>query len=156
MGRGRRMVREIMSVMRGAAVWEMCKLRFHIDEKKVVLVLTGDSRELDRYALAHLQDYMDRKFAKKAVVIYQDKDTYRQIQPVALPKGTQVCRWGKKRVQRLYGFYSFYLFSDKVVFTYTDSPKDNLLGRLLRETMVGEEEAVCLGLYRLRKVPKAP
>lgn len=147
------MVKEMGFVLRGAAVWQMLRLRFGIDEKTVVLILTGDNRELDRYALLHLQDYMDRKFAKKAVVICQDKETYARMESASLPEGVTLCEWSRKRVEKLYVFYSFYLFSDKIVFTYTDSPKDNLLGRLLRETVVGEEEAVCLGLYRLRRVP---
>lgn len=146
------MVRGMMSVLRGAAVWKMLRLRFHIDEKTVVLILTGDDRELDRYALIHLQDFMNRKYANKAIVICQDKETYGQIELAALPERVQICEWSKRRVQKLYGYYSFYRFSDRVVFTYTDNPADNLLGRLLRETVVGEEEAVCLGLYRLRKV----
>lgn len=147
------MVKEMGSVLRGAAVWEMLRLRYGIDEKTVVLILTGDNRELDRYALLHLQHYMDRKFAPKAVVICQDKETYAKTESAPLPEGVKLCEWSRKRVEKLYVFYSFYLFSDKIVFTYTDSPKDNLLGRLLRETVVGEEEAVCLGLYRLRRVP---
>ena len=44
--------------------------------------------------------------------------------------------------------------STYIVFTYTTSPKDNQLGRVLKETQVNEEEAVCLGLYQLRKVPE--
>lgn len=147
------MVGEMISVLRGAAVWGLLQLRFHIDEKTVVLILTGDDRELDRYALIHLQDYMDRKYAEKAIIIYQDEEAHGQIELAELPGGAQTCGWSKRRVQILYGFYCFYLFSDKIVFTYMDRPADNLLGRLLRETVVGEEEAVCLGLYRLRKVP---
>lgn len=141
-----------MSVLCGAAAWEMLRLRFRIGKKTVVLILTGENRELDRYALIHLQDYLDRKYEKKAVVIYQDKETYRQIESVSLPERARVYEWSRRRVEKLFSFYSFYCFSDRVVFTYTDRPADNLLGRLLRETVVGEEEAVCLGLYRLRKV----
>ncbi|NBH20534.1 hypothetical protein D3Z55_24965 [Clostridiaceae bacterium] len=55
----------------------------------------------------------------------------------------------------MYDYYSFHKFSDKVVFTYTDLPGDNQLGRALRETKVNEEDAVCLGLYHLRRVPGA-
>lgn len=146
------MVREMMGVLRGAVIWEMMRLRYGIDEKSVVLILTGDNRELDRYALQHLQDYMERKFADKAVVVCQDEEAYGQVGRMVLPENVRLCKWNGKRVERLYGYYSFYRFSDRVVFTHTDSPKDNMLGRLLRETAVREEEAVCLGLYRLRKV----
>lgn len=147
------MVREMAAVLRGAAVWELSRLQFHIDEKTVMLILTGDNRELDRFALLHLKDYMDRKYAKKAIIICQDDETYGQVKGMALTEGIHTRKWSKRKVQKLYRFYSFYLFSDKIVFTYLDNPKDNLLGRLLRETPVEEEEVVCLGLYRLRRVP---
>ena len=43
-------------------------------------------------------------------------------------------------------------FFDNIVFTYAFRPQDNLLGKVLKETQVNEEDAVCLGLYHLRAV----
>lgn len=128
-------------------------MRFWITQQKVVLVLVHDQERLDKYALAHLGDYMDRKYAKRAVILFHDKRTYGQIRRMHLEKPVRLCRWPERRIEELYRYYSFYKFSDRVVFTYTDRPKDNRLGKVLRETEIGEEEAVCLGLYRLRRIP---
>lgn len=54
-----------------------------------------------------------------------------------------------KMVSLIYKFY------ENIVFTYDNRPEDNLLGDLLEEGLIDEKEAVCLGLFGLRKVPEA-
>lgn len=131
-------------------------MRYHVNEKKVILVLVNDNRRLDAYALAHLEDFMDRKYADGAVILFSSEDVCRLIQKARktyIKAPVRLCRWPGKGIEKLYRYYSFYKFSDRIVFTYTDRPKENQLGRVLRETRITEEEAVCLGLYRLRRVP---
>lgn len=134
-------------------MWKVFCTRFRISQQTVVLVLIHDQVRLDDYALAHLGDYMDRKYAKQAVILFHDKKTYRQIKKMHLEMPVRLCRWPEGKIENLYDYYSFYKFSDRIVFTYTDRPEDNQLGKILRETDIEEEEAVCLGLYRLRRVP---
>lgn len=150
------MFREILSVLQGALIWQIFCIQYHVNEKKAVLVLVNDNRRLDAYALAHLEDFMDRKYAEGTILLFSDENVRRLIQKAGktyIKAPARLCRWPKKRIEKLYRYYSFYKFSDRIVFTYTDSPKDNRLGRALRETQITEEEAVCLGLYRLRKIP---
>ena len=131
-------------------------MRYHVNEKKAVLVLVNDNRRLDAYALAHLEHFMNRKYVGEAVILFSGEDVCRLIQKARkryIMAPVRLCRWPRERIERLYRYYSFYKFSDKIVFTYTDRPKENRLGRVLRETQITEEEAVCLGLYRLRSIP---
>lgn len=147
------MIKEILAILHGAFIWEIFCMRFCINEQKVILVLVNDRERLDHYALAHLEDFMHRKYAKQAIILFHDKTVYRQIKRMHLKVSVRLCCWPEKKMKMLYDYYSFYKFSDKIVFTYTDKPKDNQLGKVLRETRIREEEAVCLGLYRLRRVP---
>ena len=148
------MLKELVPVLHGALVWKLFCVRFRINEQKVFLVLVNDRKRLDYYALAHLEDFMDRKYAREAVILFSDKSVSRQVKGMHLKAPARLCLWPEETIKALYDYYSFYKFSDKIVFTYTDRPKDNKLGRVLRETPIGEEEAVCLGLYRLRRVPE--
>lgn len=91
---------------------------------------------MDYYALAHLEDFMERKYAKEAVILFSDKSVYRQIKGMHLEMSARLCRWPEEKIKTLYDYYSFYKFSDKIVFTYTDKSKDNKLGRVLRETPI--------------------
>lgn len=147
------MLREIIMVFYGALIWKIFQMRFRVNEKKVVLVLVNNRKALDYYALVYLEDFMDRKYAKEAILLFSDKKVYSQFCKLKLNIPVRLCCWTENKIKKLYKYYSFYKFSDKIVFTYIDSPKENQLGKLLRETQVDEEEAACLGLYRLRAVP---
>ncbi len=147
------MLKEIIAVFQGALLWTIFQMRFRINEKKVVLGLVNHRKRLDDYALAHLEAFMKRKYTKEAVIVFSDKEVCSQIRRLKLSIPIRRCYWTEDKIKKLYRYYSFYKFSDKIVFTYTDYPEENQLGRLLRETSIGEEEAVCLGLYRLRRVP---
>ena len=57
-------------------------------------------------------------------------------------------------LKALYDYYSFDKFFDNIVFTYKTFPKYNLLGKVLNETSINEQDAVCLALYHLREVPE--
>lgn len=151
------MFRETAHMLYGAFLWKMLRLRLRIDYQKVVLVLVNENRKLDYYALAHLEDYMDRKHADGAVVLFYDDETCGLAQEVLedygnAKKTVRLCRCNGRTIEAVYDYYSFHKFFDSIAFTYAFRPKDNMLGRVLEETQVNEEEAVCLGLYRLRKV----
>ena len=157
------MLRAVAHVLGGAVRWGVLRMRLGIGEKTVVLFLTNDNLRLDYYAMVYLKDLMERKYADRAVVFLDD------VLCRSLPGGASflrtlgrmvktreqvtLCRYPASETKRVYGYYGFHKFSDRVVFTSTDRPKDNLLGRALRETKVNEEDAVCLGLYHLRQVP---
>ncbi len=152
------MFREMARMLHGAFLWAMLRFQCRIDYKKVVLVLVNDNRKLDYYALAHLGDYMDRKYADGAVVLFYDNKTCRLARKALAEYGSggkkvRLCRCAKKTIETVYDYYSFHKFFDNIAFTYVSRPKDNLLGRVLKETQVNEEDAVCLGLYHLRTVP---
>lgn len=152
------MFRATVHVLYGAFLWRMLRLKLGIDYKTVVLILVNENRKLDYYALAHLGDYMSRKHAESAVVLFCENETYRMAKSVlgeyeGAGKEVRLCRCERKKVEAVYDYYSFHIFFDNVAFTYISRPGDNLLGRVLEETQVNEEDAVCLGLYHLRKVP---
>lgn len=115
--------------------------------------MTNENSKVDYYALLHLNDFMNRKYANEAIVIIDSKKAYQLVKKASLPSCVKLYQCSRKIIQLIYQYYSFYQCSDKLVFTYTNHPKDNQLGRVLRETSINEEEAVCLGLYRLRKIP---
>lgn len=151
------MFKETVHVLHGAFLWKMLRLKLRIDYKTVVLVLVNENRKLDYYALAHLGDYMARKHAKSAVVLFYENETGRLAEEVLAKyeitgKNVRLCRCARKTVETVHDYYSFHNFFDSIAFTYTSQPGDNMLGRLLEETQVNEEDAVCLGLYHLRMV----
>lgn len=147
-----------MHILRGAVEWQLLRARFRIRGQEAVVVLAHDNRRLDYYALYYLKDFMDRKYVGRAVILADEeaacKMACKMKKEGLLPDSARICLYPEERIRRLYQYYSFYKFSDKIVFTYTDSPGDNQLGKALRETAVDERDAVCLGFYHLRGIPE--
>lgn len=147
------MFKEIIRILCGSFIWNILRFRLRINSKKVVIILVGENRKLDYYAMHHLKDYMERKCVDHAIILLDDRKTYKMVKKVVPAVNLKIYRYSKDKMERLYNYYSFYKFSERVVFTYTDYPRDNQLGKALRETTINEEDAVCLGLYHLRTVP---
>ena len=147
------MFKRLMRILYGWLYWSYFKLINHISYKYVILVLASENKELDVWAVRHLGDFAKRKCADKAMIIFYDDAGEKASKE--LYTGCNIVRkkLPNKRVKLIYEYYSFDLFFDNIVFTYVSEPDENLLGRILDETDVNEEEAVCLALYHLREVP---
>ncbi|MCI8822510.1 MAG: hypothetical protein HFI15_08350 [Lachnospiraceae bacterium] len=148
------MFRQICHIVHGRLVWLKWKRRFRLDHRKVLLVLTGENEQIDKYALLHLKDYMRRKVADRAVILASDRKIWKQAAAFASCFPVKAYLVKEQELLLLYDYYCFEEYFDNVVFTFVSRPKDNLLERVLRETDVDEEEAVCLGLYCLRSADR--
>ncbi len=134
-------------------LWRKLKIQYRINYKKVVLVLAGENKKLDKACLDHLDDYIHRKYAESAIVFYPAECYVGGLVVAEKNYEVKLCPMQKETIERLYSFYCFMKFFDSIVFTYTYKPMDNQLQRYLNETDVNEEDAACLALYHLRHVP---
>lgn len=132
-------------------LWEEFQIRYAL-EKDVILMLANDNLEFDLGAVTYLKTYMKRNLKDKAHIFYFSDKSENLLDCIADDAGIAVHRIKEEEFKSLYELYSFYKFYNNIFFTYTDYPKDNLLGRILRETDISEREAVCLALYKFRKV----
>jgi hypothetical protein len=141
-------------ILKGWLFWQRVRIKYLINYNKTLIVLSDENYELDRQVLLHLPDYVERKHADKAIVLCDESRLHEWS--YILPKNInmQIKAMSKEDMEKLYDYYCFFKFFDNVVFTYTDKPKDNLLGKFLRETDVNEEDAAFLALYHLRSIPK--
>ena len=139
--------------------WKIFCFRNGIYYPTVVIVLTGDNEKLDEYALLYLEDFMKRKSAEKAFIICTDDRKKRFLeqkdrQRILEGQNVSIKILSQKKLEMFYDFYSVYKCYDNLVFTYISQPKENMLERVLKETDVNEEDAVCLALYHLRCIPR--
>ena len=133
-------------------LWKKIKRQYKITYPKVVLVLTGENKNLDRACLTHLPEFMDRKYADSAIAFYSKEGCTGVDFSGLSGYNVSVVPIEEKVMSELYELYSFWKYYDNIVFTYTDRPADNMLARYLDETDVNEEDAACLALYHLRYV----
>ncbi|MBP3805036.1 MAG: hypothetical protein J6I76_14330 [Oribacterium sp.] len=141
-------------IIHGWLFWKIIKTKFQIDYRKVVIVLSGENAEVDRQAITHLSDFMERKHVDKAIIFCAEQTKEKIKKEFEENSSILVETLGNDEMNLLYSFYMFTKFFDNIVFTNTDTPSDNMLGRYLKQTQVNEEDAVCLALYHLRQVPK--
>ena len=142
-------------ILKGWLIWNNIRIVQSIDYKKVVIVLTGNNEKIDQCCLNYIEEFMRRKYLNEAILLH---DRYGDANPYYRTNGRKInvkdVIIKKKTIETLYKYYNLVRFYDNLVFTYTDTPKDNYLGRYLRETDIDEEDAVCLALYHLRCIPE--
>lgn len=143
----------LKTYLNGWLYWQQLRIKLKINYQKVVIVLTDDNLELDRKVMIYLKDFMERKYANQAIILCKEKRKI-MLSSYEEKKWIHVHAIKSEQMELLYSFYSFMKFFDNIVFTYTATPKDNLLGRYLVETSINEEDAACLALYHLRSIPK--
>lgn len=147
------MYKRIIRIFHGLLAWNAFRIHNRISYKYVILVLANENRELDRWAIKHLKDFMKRKYVSKGMIIWANQDSEDIIKGEMIPDEVVIKRVSTSTIELFYDYYSFDKYFDNIVFTYTARPEENLLERVLTETEVNEEDAVCLALYHLRTIP---
>ena len=135
-------------------LWKKMKREYKIAYPKVVLVLTGENKDLDRACLLHLPEFIDRKYAGSAIVFYSKESYVGPELPEISGYDVSFIVMEDRVMAEIYELYCFWKYYDNIVFTYTSRPKDNLLQRYLNETDVDVNDAACLALYHLRHVTR--
>lgn len=148
------MYRRSLAILLESFQWFRLCISYQINYKKVVLVLTNENKKLDYYAVAYLEYFVKRKYAEKVIILFHDIESKKMVESFHFPFEVKTVFYPLEKINKLYDYYSFKKFFDNIVFTYTNCPEYNLLGRVLDETSINEQDAVCLALYHLRKVLK--
>ena len=147
------MISEALHVIKGNLIWHYIKAAHKIDYRSIVLVLTGENKAVDQYAVRYLPVFADRRSADKVFIWTEDEHL--------LNMAGKNCQFpivkleaSAKMMQLIFDYYCYDKFFSNLVFTYINKPKDNMIGKLFSISDVNEEELVCLGLYNLRMIPK--
>ena len=148
------MIKQCLDVTKGYLIWSAVRLRENVDNKKVVLVLTGENDKVDDYALRYLDHVIERKYADEALVIAPDRGMAEKVFRYDYSHRVKVKVLPMKKIALIYKWYCLdKLFFKNLIFTYIRTTSDNLLGRIMDETDIDEEDVVCLALYNLRTIP---
>lgn len=144
------MVKELYHAFQGRMVWERLCRKYSVNSSCVTIVLVEDDAMWNACALRYLPAFMERKSAKRALVLVKDgiHIDMGKLENTALKR---IKEW---EAERLLSYYTLFRFSDNLVFFYMDCPQDNRSKFILKHTEVTMDELICLGLYHLREVPQ--
>lgn len=148
------MIRQSVEVIKGYFIWQMMKWKNHLDDRTVVLVLTGENEKVDRYALKYLDYVIERKSAEKALIITPKEENTQKVFQYNYKYEIKAKAISSRNIELIYRWHCQGRFYKNLIFTYVRTNKDNLLERFLNETEINEEDVVCLALYNLRKIPE--
>lgn len=149
------MLKDWLEILMGNLAWKYLKIVNGIDSTKVVLVLTGENELVDWYALKYLDRAIDRKQARKALILAYEENILQLAEGYpSFLHSVRIKRVSKRKIDLIYGWYRMVKFNKNLFFTFTDKTKDNLLGRFIRETEINEKDAVCLAIYNFRIIPE--
>ena len=143
-------------IIHGKVLWDSISNEYEIDGSTVSLFLSGENKKLDKVAVELLPAFVERKKAQKAV-IFIAKESQLDLELIdknRYPFPTRVVAEDIERLQLLYEYYCFAFNLDNMAFTFLNHCHYNLMGRILNETDITEEEAVSLGVYWLRELPE--
>lgn len=141
----------IKRAWKGKCIWNKLKRKLHINYDKVVIALTEDDEEWNRYALLYLKTYIKRKSAECAVVLHSENVAEEFIKKYA-PERTVIFSVTKDDIIYLNSYYCLYNFFYNFVFFGLNYPKDNNSEQILADG-VSKKELICLGFYYFRNIP---
>ncbi len=144
----------ISNILKGWLFWQEVRIRYFVSYSKAIIVLSGENHELDRQILLFLPEFRNRKHVNQIIVLCNENNLIEWSAIISNYDFAIIHEMSENDMGKLYDYYSFIKFFDNIVFTYTDKPADNLLGKYLRETAINEKDAACLALYHLRLVPE--
>lgn len=133
-------------------VWQEISEKIGFNLYTVVLGLAGENEALDQKALDYLPDFIERKKANRAEIIVPNEKLRELAEKYKYDFPARISIIPEENMRQIYDYFCFAFNLDNIAFTFLDQCPYNLMGRILRETDITEEEAVCLGVYWLREL----
>ena len=96
---------------------------------------------------------MERKYSHKGIIFWSYEESKQMLETVKVEQNIEIKYIHKKILKKYYQYYCFDKFYDNLVFTFVNIPESNQLSYVLNTSEVNEEDAVCLALYGLGKIP---
>ncbi len=145
------MLRNIASIAHGYIIWRYLVYRYHIKKNDAVLMLPDNNKEWNICGIKFLPSYMEKKMCNRAL-IFETKKNGRHID-AKFNGDLEFHILKRKQMRDLLSYYCLYRFFDNIVLLFIREPRDNRSEFALKNTSVSLEELICIGIYRLQKVP---
>lgn len=140
------MLRDIIRIVWIYYKWICFKLFHGINKDMIVLALANENKKLDDIAVKRFSEMLDKRYATGGMILAQ-REVFDDI--VCNDKRIKVIYTSSKKMEDLFSLYCFYSFTNNIVFTYVDTPKDNYLSDYIKNSDIDENDVVCLALFRL-------
>ena len=141
--------KRIRAALAGRSFWLKLKNKYDIDNGIYVLLMPEDDRELNEYALKHIDNLVAHRNARGIITltnqqwIIESAATYSE-KIIAVKSLTD------KEIDTLISFYELYAFSERLLIVSLTKPHGSKLYNTVGIHGVSKEDLVCLCCFLMR------
>lgn len=137
----------------GKRVWNRIKKKYQFDDSTQLVIMPEDDEELNGIAF-HYMPYMMKKRGAKNAIVVRPKGREEEAQATNDSYDARYLYLRQGEIEDLLHYYELYVFTGNISIISLAKPEGNDLHKLIGKNGINEADAVCLGMYALREIPK--
>jgi len=143
--------RQIKTAYQGRKQWLKLVKKYNIAENDCIILMPSDNSEWNRLALKHLDEYLDRKYSSRAIVLSYDQWVLQSLNSYSKSNNMAI-NFTRNQAELLMQYYLLYVFFKNFVIISLTEPLGNMDEILIGKNGINAEDLICLGIYRLPQV----
>lgn len=144
----RQLYRNLISAYRGWWEWHKVVKRKGVDDNTAVILLPSCDREINYLALLYLDDMLNSRKYKNAVILTHDPAVKKCAQLFS-SNILRVVAFSRKKAEHLMQFYCLYEFDKRFTVASLDEPNGRNGSALIGKRGTTVEEIFVIGVYRV-------
>lgn len=134
---------------KGREVWQGILDKYPIDNKVRIIIFPEDNKLVNYYTLSYINQAVKELTANKFIIVTYS-DTIKKVARLFSDNVTEVIMLDKKAIFELIKFYSFYMFTDKLIIASLIYPEGRNADRLIGTKDIELKELIALGLFLIK------
>lgn len=153
----RQLYKNLVAAYRGWWSWRKLIRKKGVNDKTLVLLLPSCDKEINYFALAYLDELLEKRKYQNALVLTHD-ETVKKCGMLFSDNIIEIVFFSRKKAEDLMQFYCLYEFDKRFIVASLDEPNGRNASRVVGKRDTTKEEVFVIGVYRLYPFqrPQAP
>ena len=138
--------------------WQGYRIWKKIDKKyqaPMYILMPKEKDEYNYYALQYLEQYLERKKLRKAVVLTCDEEAIAALDLFVAKSMVRAVHISRDEAVKLVKYYALHEFTSRIVIVSLSEPYDTHAENLIGVRGVEKSDLVCFDIYRFSEKPEA-
>ena len=144
----RQMYKNLFAAYCGWWSWKKIIKRKEVSNRTVILLLPSCDREVNYFALLHLDELLKKRNFDNALILSHD-GAVKKSAALFSDKILDVIEYSRKNAENLMQFYCLYDFDRRFIVASLDEPTGRNASRLIGKRGTTKEELLVIGVYRV-------
>lgn len=143
------MKEKIELAKKGRQLWISLVENYQIDCSTYVILLPGTKREYNAPAVIYLNRFLEKKYAKRAILLTYDEWVLEQAADIP---NTEMVYFSREDAMALIQFYSLYEFAANFVIASLEEPVGRLGCGMINKGNITSEQIFAAAIYGLFEI----